>query len=55
MFDCLDRALTLQMVCTYTVWQDNVLTQSQAVKRFTQLADDSEDVPPLCNKKYSKF
>ena len=58
MFMCLDQALTLQMVHTYTVCQelqDHVLIHIQAITCFTQLADDSEDVPPLCNKKYSGF
>jgi len=58
MFVCLDQALTLQTVHTYTVCQesqDHVLIYTQAITRFTQLADDSEDVPPLRNKKYSGF
>ena len=53
MFDCLDRALTLQMVHTYRAWQGSVLIHTQAVTCFAQLADDSEEVPPLHNKKYS--
>jgi len=55
MFACLDRALTLQTVCTYTAWQDLLLIHGQAVTRFTQLADDSEDVPPLRKKTYDEF
>jgi hypothetical protein len=55
MFACLDRALTLQTVCTYTAWQDLLLIHRQAVTRFTQLMDDSEDVPPLQKKMYDEF
>src|SRR5260221_12175689 len=33
----------------------NLPTYPQAVTRFTQLADDSEDVPALRNKKYRDF
>ena len=53
MYNCLDRAIALQMVRTYRPWKDSVLIHSQEVTRFAQLADDSEEVPPLCNKKYS--
>ena len=53
MFNCLDRALTLQTVCTYRARQDSVLIHTQALTCFAQLADDSEEVPPLRNKKYS--
>jgi hypothetical protein len=54
---CLDRALRLQSVRTYTPWamQDLVLIHAQAITRFTLLADSSEDVPPLRKKKYRSF
>jgi len=53
MYNCLDRAIALQTVRTYRPWKDSILIHSQAVTRFAQLADDSEEVPPLRNKKYS--
>jgi hypothetical protein len=54
---CLDRALRLQLVRTYTPWamQDGVLIHTQAVTCFTLLVDSSEDVPPLWKKKYRSF
>ncbi|SRR5216683_3191602 len=55
---CLDQALRLQSVCTYTPWamQDLVLIHAQVVMCFTLLTDDSEDVPPLQKKKkYRSF
>ena len=55
MFACLDRALTLQTVRTCTVWLYSILIHVQAMTRFAQLADDSEDVPKLHNRKYSWF
>jgi hypothetical protein len=55
MFACLDWALTLKMVHSYTVWHGLILIHMQAVTRFMQLTDYSEDVPPLRNKKYRLF
>ncbi len=55
MFVCLDRALTLQKVHTYSALQDLVLIHTQVVTCFTQLMDDSEDIPDLQNKKYKNF
>ena len=55
MFACLERALMLKLVCSYTASQDLVLIHPQAITRFTQLADDSDEVPALRNKKYSWF
>jgi len=55
MFVCLDQALTLKTVHSYTAWHDLVLIHMQVVTRLTQLADYSEDVPPLRNKKYLSF
>jgi len=52
---CLDRALTLELVRTYTAQQDLVLIHAQALTRFAVLADNSEDVPPLRKKKYRWF
>jgi hypothetical protein len=54
---CLDQALRLQSVRTYTPWamQDLVLIHTQAVMCFTLLIDSSEDVPPLWKKKYRSF
>jgi len=57
MFACLDRALKLQAVRTHKPWatEDLVLIHAQAVTRFTQLADNSDDVPALRNKEYKSF
>jgi hypothetical protein len=55
MFACLERALALQQVRTYTAIQDLVLIHTQAVTHFTQLTDDSDDVPALRNKKYHMY
>ena len=55
MFTCLEWALKLQTVSTYTEWQDLVLIHTQAVTQFTQLTDDSDDVPPLRKKTYKGF
>lgn len=55
MFACLDRALKLRNVRSYTAWKDLMLILAQAITRFTQLADESEEVPTLRNKKYSSF
>ena len=54
---CLDQALRLQLVRTYTPWamQDGILIHAQVVTCFTLLADSSEDVPPLQKKKYRSF
>jgi hypothetical protein len=35
--------------------EDLVLIHTQAVTHFTQLADDSDDVPALQNKEYKSF
>ena len=45
----------LKLVCSYTACQLLVLIHAQAITRFVQLADDSDDVPALHNKKYSQF
>jgi len=37
------------------VMRHNLLIHVQVVIRFTQLADESEDVPALCGKKYRDF
>ena len=55
MSTCLDRALTLQKVCTYAAQHDDILIHTQAITRFTQLADNSDKVPTLRNKTYSSF
>jgi hypothetical protein len=55
MFACLDRALTLEPVRTHTAWKDLVLIHTQAITRFTQVVDNSEDVPPLRKKTYCLF
>jgi hypothetical protein len=46
--------------CTYrryvtSLYLLDILTCFQAVNRFTQLADDSDDIPRLRGKKYSNF
>jgi len=43
----------LSKQCIHTEHGKTVLICLQAVTHFAQLADDSEEVPPLCNKKYS--
>ena len=55
MFACLERALKLRPVCSYIVCQYIVLIHAQAIARFTQLADDSDEVPALHKKKYIQF
>jgi hypothetical protein len=55
MFACLEWALKLRPVCSYIVCQYIVLIHAQAIARFTQLADDSNEVPALCKKKYIRF
>jgi hypothetical protein len=37
----------LQKVCTYTEQHNDILIHTQAITRFTQLADDSDEVPTL--------
>jgi len=44
---------SLSKWCVHTEHGKTVLICLQAVTRFAQLADDSEEVPPLRNKKYS--
>jgi hypothetical protein len=56
MFACLDWALTLEPVCTHiAAWKDLVLIHTQAITQFTQVADNSEDIPPLWKKTYHLF
>jgi hypothetical protein len=55
MSTCLDQALTLQKICTYAEQHNNILIYTQAITHFTQLADDSNEVPTLQNKTYSSF
>jgi hypothetical protein len=55
MYACLDRAIKQQSVCISTAQQDLTLILAQAIARFTQLADDSDEVPALQNKKYRGF
>jgi hypothetical protein len=55
MFACLEWALKLRPVCSYIVCQYIVLIHAQAIARFMQLADDSDEVPALHKKKYIQF
>lgn len=56
LFNFLDRFRALKKVCVCPI--ENLfryLTVIQAVNRFVQLADDSDEVPALRNKKYADF
>jgi hypothetical protein len=55
MFACLKRALTLKSVGSSTPCQYLVLIYAQAITRFTQLVDESDNVPALRKKEYSDF
>jgi len=55
MYACLDRALALQEVPTFTQPKNELLICIQAVSCFTALADESKHVPKLRKKKYIDF
>lgn len=58
LFNFLDRFRVLKKVCCsrqFSLSSSPYTFKIQAVSRFVQLADDSDEVPALKNKKYSDF
>ena len=55
MFTFLERLLKLQKVRAPLQSKDVTLNHLQAIIRFVQLADESDEVPTLRNKKYSDY